>query len=73
MLPSDPDNIAHEQHGGLPRSPLRSFEVQWRYLGERTAADAAYCLRFGVAQAPEPESMPNSVWSYAMPVVQPKR
>lgn len=73
MLHPESENVAHEQHGGATRSPVRSLEAQWRYLGERSAADAAYCLRFGVAQAPEPEVMPSSVWSYAMPASTPKR
>ena len=73
MLHPEPENAAHEQHSGLARPPMRSLEAQWRYLGERSAADAAYCLRFGVAQAPEPEGMPGSVWAYAMPAAQPKR
>lgn len=73
MLHPEPENVAHEQYGGATRSPIRSLEARWHYLGDRTAADAAYCLRFDVAQAPEPEAMPSSVWSYAMPLVQTKR
>lgn len=73
MLHPESENAAHEQHGGVTAAPVRLLEAQWRYLGERTAADAAYCLRFGVAQAPEPNVTPGSVWSYALPVVQPKR
>lgn len=39
----------------------------WRYLGDRTAADLAYCARFGVQEAPEPTESLNGVWSYALP------
>ena len=39
----------------------------WRYLGERTAADLAYCTRFGVQEAPEPTESLSGVWSYVLP------
>lgn len=55
------------------RKRFQTYEVQWRYLGDRISADAAYCLRFGVAQPPEPSSLPDSVWAYALPDGQPKR
>ena len=67
------ENNPHERHSGVTGPPVRSYEAQWRYLGDRVAADAAYCLRFGVVQAPEPAGMPSSVWSYAIPVVDSKR
>jgi hypothetical protein len=45
----------------------RSTAPTWRYLGERVAADLAYCARFGVAQAPEPTLVPGASWAYALP------
>ena len=39
----------------------------WRYLGDRDAADLAYCARFGVQQAPEPMRVQGGVWAYAVP------
>jgi len=39
----------------------------WRYLGDRTAADLAYCVRFDVQEAPEPVGSLAGVWSYALP------
>lgn len=72
MLDLEPEKTDHEQNGGVTRPPVRILEAQWRYLGERGAADAAYCLRFGVAQAPEPSVIAGSVLSYAIPGGQPK-
>lgn len=40
----------------------------WRYLGERTAADLAYCARFGVVVAPEPMMMSDGILAYTLPV-----
>lgn len=39
----------------------------WRYIGERAAADGAYCVRFSVAEAPEPYVVPGGAWAYALP------
>jgi len=41
--------------------------VTWRYLGDRTVADAAYCARFDVRHAPEPMRAPDGAWAYALP------
>lgn len=73
MLQPESENVANEQYTGATRSPVRSLEARWHYLGDRTAADAAYCLRFGVTQAPEPQAMPGNIWAYVMPVAQLKR
>jgi hypothetical protein len=67
------ENAAYERQSSLTGSPFGAYEAQWRYLGDRASADAAYCLRFGVVNAPEPFGMPSSVWSYAVPVVESKR
>jgi hypothetical protein len=69
MLDPEPENATHERPPGVTESPVRISEAQWRYLGDRTAADAAYCLRFGVVDAPEPSGMPSSVWSYTIPEI----
>ena len=45
--------------------------ISWRYLGDRAAADSAYCSRFGVAQAPEPWVALGGAWAYALPDVAP--
>ncbi len=39
----------------------------WRYLGDRDAADLAYCARFGVQEAPEPALVIGGAWAYALP------
>lgn len=42
-------------------------DATWRYLGDRAAADGAYCARFGVPVAPAPDVVPGGVWVYALP------
>jgi hypothetical protein len=42
--------------------------LTWHYLGDRDVADAAYCHRFGVPDAPEPLLVRGVVWIYALPV-----
>lgn len=39
----------------------------WRYMGDRAAADGAYCVRFSVTEAPEPYVVPGGAWAYALP------
>lgn len=39
----------------------------WRYLGERAAADLAYCARFGVVEAPEPMMLSDDILAYTLP------
>ena len=41
----------------------------WRYLGDRAAADTAYCARFGTHQAPEPSVAPGGILAYPLPAV----
>ena len=50
---------------GWPSAPT------WRYLGDRTAADMAYCARFGVTEAPEPTRAPGGIWAYTLPAAVP--
>jgi hypothetical protein len=61
----DPERPAFET---LPIVPTtRSNAPTWRYLGERHAADLAYCARFGVTEAPEPTVAHGGGWAYALP------
>lgn len=67
------------QHGvlgaGEPAVELRHTisDITWRYLGERAAADSAYCARFNVLQAPEPLVALDGAWAYTLPVAKPLR
>lgn len=71
----DPDSQAVEQITAeavtRPLGPVRV--ATWRFLGERAAADDAYCTRFGVSHAPEPTIDRDKVWAYTLPVVEPSR
>lgn len=40
----------------------------WRFLGDRAAADLAYCARFGTTEAPMPAATPGGQWAYTLPV-----
>ncbi len=51
----------------LSVATTRSNTPTWRYLGERDAADRAYCTRFGVPVAPEPNVAHGGVWAYTLP------
>ena len=66
-------NAEHEPHGGIARSPASTYDARWRYLGDRADADAAYCLRFGVVQAPDPSMVSGDTWSYALPAIEPPK
>lgn len=54
-------------------SPVTTNIPTWRYLGDRTSADVAYCVRFSVQQAPEPTESLSGVWHYALPSALPRR
>ena len=45
----------------------------WRYLGDRGAADLAYCERFGTIEAPEPAVTPGGLWAYVLPMTEAPR
>jgi hypothetical protein len=64
-----PERSAEEGEAlAVPLRPLMSpREPTWRYLGDRSAADLAYCARFGVNQAPEPIVALGGAWAYALP------
>lgn len=71
----DPDSQAVEQATAeaVTRQLTHQRIATWRFLGERAAADDAYCTRFGVSHAPEPTVDRDKVWAYALPVVEPPR
>ena len=43
----------------------------WRFVGDRGAADLAYCARFGTTEAPEPTVALGGAWAYPLPGPQP--
>lgn len=62
--PQDPQSQVEE----IPmRQVATTREATWRFLGDRAAADQAYCLRFGVNSAPEPFVAPGGAWAYPLP------
>jgi hypothetical protein len=64
-------SVEHSPDGAASGVPVRISGATWRYLGDRAAADGAYCVRFGVEQAPEPYAAHGGVWVYALPVMKP--
>lgn len=52
----------------IARPLVSPLAATWRYLGERAAADDAYCARFGVSHAPEPSIDRDKVLAYALPM-----
>lgn len=70
MINSDPQPVEQAPAEVVIRPLTPARAATWRYLGERTAADDAYCVRFGVSQAPEPSIGHDDVWAYALPVVE---
>ncbi len=69
MTQAEPGNVEHGPDGGMAVSPSGGRSASWRYLGNRAAADFAYCARFGVTKAPEPYGVPGGIWAYALPTV----
>ena len=63
--PRDDDRLLTQGAAADVRRPIRG--VTWRYLGDRTVADATYCVRFGVQQAPEPLVALDGSWAYELP------
>jgi hypothetical protein len=53
--------------------PVPVRDATWRYIGERAAADLAYCVRFGVALAPLPSIALGGAWAYPLPAAAPLR
>lgn len=54
-----------------PVPSARMSHATWRFMGDRDAADQAYCVRFAVSQAPEPIIALGGAWAYALPSEQP--
>ncbi len=67
MAPITPETVVLETDGATVqiRRPIQG--VTWRYLGDRVAADSAYCARFNVQQAPEPLVAQDGAWAYVLP------
>ena len=73
------EEVGQEGDTSMTRPEGRVFEMErvattarpsgatWRYLGDRAAADLAYCARFGTAEAPEPAMVVGGAWAYALP------
>ena len=67
MTYTEPNGLEPEaEERPAPPAPL-TRNATWRFLGERLAADQAYCVRFGVAVAPEPFVAPGGAWAYELP------
>ncbi len=66
MSDLEPQEIVSER----AMTTARMNVATWRYLGDRDAADLAYCVRFGVARAPEPYVAPGGALAYPVPVVE---
>lgn len=73
MSNTDPQPVEQATAEAVIRPITQPRAATWRYLGERLAADDAYCARFGVSHAPEPSKGHDNVWAYALPVVEPPR
>lgn len=67
MAQTTPENsvLPTEVAAAELRRPIQG--VTWRYLGDRIAADSAYCARFDVQHAPEPLVAPDGAWAYVLP------
>ncbi len=67
-MPHAEDSLTEGQLGvEVVRRPAIIREATWRFLGDRDAADRAYCLRFGVDVAPEALLALGGAWAYPLP------
>lgn len=73
MTYTEPQRTEQEAQEVSPRPATPTRNATWRFLGDRTAADQAYCVRFGVNLAPEPFVAPGGAWAYALPDADPGR
>ena len=55
------------------KTAARPTVPTWRYLGDRAAADVAYCARFGTNEAPTPSLAPGGLWAYVLPTTESSR
>lgn len=67
MAYGEAEGVAAIPDQGAVGVPVNIYAPSWRYMGERAAADGAYCVRFSVAEAPEPYAVPGGAWAYALP------
>ncbi len=73
MIYTESGEAEHEPPGGVTKSSVSAYDARWRFLGDRADADVAYCLRFGVTQAPDPYVTSGNTWSYALPTIEAPR
>ena len=73
MMQTTPDSGVMQTEATTVEVRRTISGVTWRFLGDRAAADTAYCVRFNVPQAPEPLVAPDGAWAYALPAVKPPR
>ena len=73
MTDPEPEDSKRQPAAGVASLLAGTRDASWRYLGDRAAADHAYCARFGVTQAPEPYVALGCIWVYALPIVEPPR
>ncbi len=66
MSEREPQGIASERV--MMSAPLNI--PTWRYVGDRDAADQAYCARFGVPTAPEPTVALGGALAYTVPTME---
>ena len=60
--------ITDRDVAAIPAAPsARISHATWRYIGDRVAADQAYCARFSVTLAPEPIVALGGAWAYTLP------
>ncbi|MBA3945670.1 MAG: hypothetical protein H0X37_14025 [Herpetosiphonaceae bacterium] len=64
---SGPEELGSARESGMTSS---SNAATWRYVGERDAADLAYCVRFDVTEAPEPTIALGGAFAYAVPTME---
>jgi hypothetical protein len=65
---NDVEPIVHTRETAMPT--VGPYVATWRYIGDRDAADRAYCARFGVAVAPEPSIALGGALAYTVPIVE---
>ncbi len=73
MTHPEPKPAERDVSGEATGRSAGAGDATWRYIGDRIAADNAYCARFDVAQAPEPSVALGGAWAYALPAIEPLR
>ncbi len=67
MSQNEAPPVERESHSTRIAPLATVYQATWRYIGEREAADRAYCLRFGVELAPEATIALGGAWAYPLP------